>query len=199
MAAGEDAPAGRPGLLGSLAAGYRVRVQRLSTTVIALVGSDADGAAATLTDHANVRILPRTGDPVATWREVVRTRSPFCVITDDPMGEVATAWMELFERREASGRLEVAVAQLREQVRAGSLDLPDVYVALDGATFHLTALQPQAPSRVVPAAGDLPRTLSHLRSGRWWPPLEALTNDLDHRLPEAFATPEADPSPQLLR
>ena len=72
-------------------------------------------------------------------------------------------------------------------------------MALDGATFHLTALQPQAPSRVVPATGDLPRTLSHLRSGRWWPPLEALPTDLDHRLPEAFTTPEADPSPQLLR
>jgi predicted NBD/HSP70 family sugar kinase len=181
-------------------------VQRLTTTVVAIVGPDAEDALESVSGSLNVRAIAPTGDPIATWQQVRRTRRPFCLIADDPLAEVAQAWAAMFADRQATGRLEVAVQQVRQAVRAQTLDLPDFYVVTgealaDRPDFHLAALQPIAPSRVVPAGQALGRTISRLRAGRWWPSIETVTTDLDHRLPDVFTAPDASgpAGGQLLR
>lgn len=164
-------------------------MQRLTTTVVAVVGDAAAGALEALSGAQNVRVVPTSGEPLDTWAAARRTRSPFCAIGDDPLGEVAEAWTALFADRRATGRLEVAVDQTRGRIRAGAVDLPDVYVVAGDSPFHLAALQPACPHRVVPVGDDVHRTVSRLRAGRWWPAADALLADLDRRLPDAFAAP----------
>ena len=175
------------------------RVQRLTSTVVAIVGPRAEDAAATLAAQANVRVLRATGAPLSTWAEVTRTRSPYCVLTDDPL--VAAAWTALFADRSATGALEVAVATLQQRIRAGAVDLPDHYLVLSDASsevsspsFHLTVLHPRASARVTPvdATDRLPRVVSHLRAGRWWPAPSTLLADLERQLPDVFATAGSD-------
>lgn len=166
-------------------------MQRLSTTVVAVIGEAAEDVAAVLRDDGNVRVIPSAGDVVATWAEVVRTRSPFCVITDDPLGAVAAAWDELFRTRSASGTLEVVVSEALSRIRSGTVDLPDFYLVRGEGMFHLAVLQPLAPARVVPVDSDIRRTVSTLGAGRWWPRPEILLDRLERRLPDRFEAPEA--------
>lgn len=173
-------------------------MQRLPTTVVAVVGSHARDALEATPTGMNLRIVQPTDDPVAAWGEVKRSRRPFTLIGDDPLGEVAAAWQRLFEERTATGALEVAVSETTGRVRAGSVDLPDFYLVAGDAPFHLSALAPSAPNRVVPVDGDLGRAVSRLRAGRWWPPIDTLLDRLDHRLPDVFTTPEDRDGPTLV-
>lgn len=168
-------------------------MQRLSTTVIALVGEDAERVAQGVEGGLNLRLLPATGDPLTTWSAVVRTRAPYCAILDDPLAEVAAAWTELFEAREATGALEIAVSGVRARIASGALDLPDYYVVAGDAPFHLSALAQAAVHRVVPIGQDMRRTVAGLRAGRWWPAPASLLDALDHRLPDRLSAPVAAP------
>ncbi|MEE8601317.1 hypothetical protein [Euzebya tangerina] len=172
-------------------------MQQLSTTVVAVVGSQAQPAVQDVAG-ANLRVIAATDDPVTTWAEVRRSRSPFTVITDDPLSEVAQAWSELFASQRSTGRLEVAVREARQRIRAGVLDLPDYYLTAGEAPFHLTVLAPQSAVRVVPLDADVARTVSGLSSGRWWPPPGELLADLDRRLPDRFAAANARDEPSLV-
>ena len=173
-------------------------MQRLRTTVLAVVGAGADAVAHELDAGSNVRRVPGSGDVVAAWAEVRRSARTYTVLTDDPLGAVAAAWEALYDGTGAVGELEVAVARVVGQVRAGTVDLPDAYLVTDDRRFHLSALSPQAPSRVVPVGDDAVAAVRGWRAGRWWPSIEVLLDAVERRLPDRLVTPEDGPGPGRL-
>jgi hypothetical protein len=190
-------------------------VQRISTTVLGLVGSPAAARLRELTgrlgEHGNVRaVLPDADEPpldraVAAWRQAAGAHVPYLVHDADPLAEVAAAWVDRWDGAGDVGRLEVAVQAALQRWRAGSLQLPDYYLVVGAeelpATarhFYLGVLANAAPHRVVVTEDDhdvLVRTVRGLRAGRWWPDLDRLLTDLDRRVPDQLT---ADGSPASL-
>ncbi len=92
------------------------------------------------------------------------------------------------------GEVEVAVQETLARWRAGSIELPDYYLALDAerwAPTHrhwfLGVLHRAAPARVVPVAGnadEVAAALGHLSSGRWWPDLDRLLDGIERTVPD---------------
>lgn len=175
-------------------------MRQLDTTVIALVGADADPWLGALGSLPNVRCLEpsEAGDPVEraslTWRQVVATRRRFTVHAADPLAGVADAWVEFFEHRGAHGDIEVARSQVLERWRSGTLDLPDYYLVVDPAGlgetrrhWYLGVLATCRPSRVVVVTGDEGAVLGGLRglpAGPWWPDLDVLLDSVERTVPE---------------
>ncbi|MGH3666480.1 MAG: hypothetical protein ACRDU8_10415 [Egibacteraceae bacterium] len=175
-------------------------MQRVSTTVIALVGEDAGECAALLGAAANVRaVTPDDADPpldraVHAWREAVKAHIPFLVHDADPLAAVADAWVRWYDQQGVAGDLEVAVSDALARWRARALELPDYYLVLDAESlpptqrhWYLGFLHRSAPHRVVPAAAqadDIARRVASLRAGRWWPDLDRLLDGLDRVVPD---------------
>lgn len=192
-------------------------MQRLSTTVLAVVGADARQAAEALGRAANVRaVLTAPGDqPLERARAALAAAAgasaPYVVHDADPLAEVADAWVRWYDGDGPRGELETAVTAVVARWRAGSVELPDYYLLLDAhgwpATrrhWYLGWLHRHAPARVVPAGADrsaLPTTVSRLRAGRWWPPLDRLLDGADRVAPDEFVAagePGADRRQQPL-
>jgi hypothetical protein len=175
-------------------------VQRLQTTVIALVGRRARDLVEAVGADANARaVLPEAdGDPldraVAAWAAARRSHTPFLLHDADPLAAVADAWVGYYDEAAPVGGLEVAVSATLQRWRAGTLDLPDHYLVVDADTlaptrrhFYLGYLHRAAPTRVVPAAGvpDAVRAaVAGLRAGRWWADLDVLLADVERVAPD---------------
>jgi hypothetical protein len=175
-------------------------MQRISTTVVALVGESTLPVLEGLDRAANVRTVaadpaePPLERAVAAWRSAAGSHRAYLVHDADPLAAVADAWVRFFEQRCAAGELELAVAETLRRWRAGAFELPDYYLVLDGDAFpatrrhwYLGVLHRAAPSRVVPAAGTaaaVREQLGRLAPGRWWPALDRLLEDVDRAVPD---------------
>lgn len=188
-------------------------VQRLSTTVVGLVGSPAPSRlralATALGQGTNVRaVLPEPDTDaldraVAAWRAATAAHVPYLVHDADPLAEVAAAWIDRWDGTGSDGvgdhgRLEVTVQAVLRRWRARSLDLPDYYlvVAPDGLPetarhWYLGVLADAAPHRVAVVEDDdaaMVAALRRLRAGRWWPDLDRMLAELDRRMPDRFVS-----------
>jgi hypothetical protein len=192
-------------------------MQRLSTTVVALVGPGSPAGLQLLEPAANVRVVhPDEGPPldraVAAWREASGTHLPFFVHDADPLAAVGAAWRARFEGTGAAGQLEVATAELLARGRARSLDLPDFYLVagVDDLSplerhWYLGVLGALAPRRVAlgevadtpgrSARGGLAAELRRLPAGRWWPPLDEVVAAVDVAVPDLVALDAAGSDP----
>jgi hypothetical protein len=175
-------------------------MQRISTTVIGLVGEQARARAKGLEGAANIRVeLPEpAASPLeraaAAWQAATSAQAPYLVHDADPLALVADAWTRRFDGQGPVGELEVAIGDILARWRARTIELPDYYLVLDaeslGATrrhWYLGVLHRAAPSRVVPAdatADKLRATIGNLASGRWWPDLDRLLADVDRVVPD---------------
>jgi hypothetical protein len=177
-------------------------MQRLSTTVVAVVGGSQEVVAG-VKGAANVRTLPTSRDEpalqraVAAWGQAARVTAPYSVHDADPLAAVAEAWVRRFDELAPAGELEVAVSETLTRWRAGSMDLPDYYLLVDpeGWTptrrhWYLGYLAGLAPVRVVATHGDLLATIGHLATGRWWPDLDRLLTGIDRIVPDRAGLPE---------
>src|SRR5687768_2237834 len=106
-------------------------MQRVSTTVLAVVGMHARRWAEQLGRAANVRAaLPDPADPpmeraAEALRAAAATKTPFVVSDADPLMVVSRAWERFFDGQAPAGELEVAVADAIGRWRAGDVELPD--------------------------------------------------------------------------
>lgn len=178
-------------------------MQRISTTVVALVGAD-EVTTSSIRQKDNVALCQP--DPsaaaldraVTAWELARRTRIPYFVHDADPLVVVANAWAAYFEGTGPLGELEVAVAETVARWRAGSLELPDYYVVSSPEEWppvrwdwHLGVLAGTNPVRVatVTEPADLVRVLAALPAARWWPPLDELLAGIERALPERAGLP----------
>ena len=175
-------------------------MQRVSTTVIGLVGERARACAEALDRAPNIRAeLPDPATPpldraTAAWQAATGAHVPFLVHDADPLALVADAWVRRFDQQGPAGELEVAVRETVGRWRAKGIELPDYYIVLDPAAWRATRrhwylglLQRAAPSRVVPseaAAETVRARIANLASGRWWPELDRLLADVDRVVPD---------------
>jgi hypothetical protein len=175
-------------------------MQRISTTVISLVGERARECAEGLERAPNVRVeLPDPAAPpleraMAAWQAATGTHLPYLVHDADPLALVAAAWVRRFDEQGPAGELEVAVGETLARWRARTIDLPDYYIVLDPGAWdatrrhwYLGLLHRAAPSRVVPAdpsAAKVQASIAQLASGRWWPDLDRLLADVDQVVPD---------------
>jgi hypothetical protein len=174
-------------------------VQRVATTVVALVGSAARRGVRTVAGAGNVRGV--VADPalapldraVEAWRQAQTAHIPYLVHDADPLQVVADAWARRFDQQGPLGELEVAVADTVARWRERSLELPDYYLVVDGEDlpttlrhWYLGFLSRHAPARVVPVAPSktaLVDRIGHLGAGRWWPDLDRLLQGVERVVP----------------
>jgi hypothetical protein len=177
-------------------------VQRIATTVVALVGEAAPACLDALGRAANVAtVRPDAAAPTleratAAWEAATRTHTTYLLHDADPLETVADAWVRRFnvEQPGPPGELEVAVAETLRRWRARAIELPDYYLVLDPETwvetrrhFYLGILHRAAPNRVVPVIGtpeEVGAQLGGLRSGRWWPEVDQLLDGIDRVVPD---------------
>jgi hypothetical protein len=179
-------------------------VQRVSTTVVGIVGEGARAAVERLGTAANVvAVLPAADRPpleraVAAWDEARRAHVPYLVHDADPLAAVTHAWVARFDEAGPVGDLEVAVTETLARWRAGSIELPDYYVVLDAEELEVTqrhwylgVLHSKATARVIPArdAGHAAAELQRLPTGPWWPALDTLLDGIDQVVPERVGSP----------
>ncbi|MBA2577790.1 MAG: hypothetical protein H0V05_14300 [Euzebyaceae bacterium] len=175
-------------------------MQRVSTTVIALVGGAARDCASELARAANLRaVLPdAAAEPldraVQAWREAKSAHIPYLVHDADPLTVVAASWVDWFTQRAPVGTVEVAVQQTIARWRAQSIEVPDYYLVLDPESldetwrhWYLGFLHRAAPHRVVPvqaAPAAVAARIAHLPAGRWWPDLDRLLDGVERVVPD---------------
>jgi hypothetical protein len=214
-------------------------MRRESSTVVVLVGEVAEGLLAELGRSANVSVArapaagpdqagagrsgtepPGAEEPAAArpgWepgalalREAARRQSPYVIVPEDPLAEVAAAWRAMWDVPGGAGgaaRFEQGAADALAAWQAKRFDLPDYYLIMAaapddaGSDLYLGPLRAARPRRAVVAGiadrpGQAARVLDTLRSlehGPWWPPLDELI-DAARRFYAGGLT-ETQPSP----
>lgn len=189
-------------------------MQRVSTTVVALVGSDAARHSREIGEAGNVlAIVPDDAPPLhraqAAWAAVTATSRTYAVHDADPLLAVVTDWVALFDSAGTRGDLEMSVSDTVARWRARAIELPDFYLVLDAEAlpatvrhWYLGVLRSAAPSRVVPIDATttaVERTLRHLPAGRWWPDVPELLDGIDRVAPDAVAAPPDEGPSALVR
>jgi hypothetical protein len=175
-------------------------MQRVSTTVIAVVGQRARSVLEALAPAVNIRtVLPDPEQPpldraVAAWSAAGGSQAPFLLHDADPLAGVADAWVRWFDEQGPVGELEVAVHQTLARWRSRALELPDYYLVLDPAAWpatrrhwYLGFLHRAAPSRVLVSPdepGQASERIAHLGAGRWWPDLDELLRGVERVVPD---------------
>jgi hypothetical protein len=187
----------------------RRTAQRTSTTVVAVVGTDAAACVERLGRAANVVPIAVDADEppldraVVAWSEAARSHSPYFVHDADPLAAVADAWVRRYDEEGPIGELEVAVVETLARWRVGSIELPDYYLVLDaerwGATrrhWYLGMLHSRAPARVVPVPDPdaAARMLPRLGAGAWWPDLDDLLGGIEQVVPDQLVPGSAGSS-----
>jgi hypothetical protein len=173
-----------------------VRMQRTSTTVVAVLGGEA-ALLTRLGRAANVRAVttdegaPPLERAAAAWDVVTHTATPYLVHDADPLAAVAQAWVRRFDGIGPHGELELAVAETLTQWRQRAFELPDYYLLIDPSDWPATerhwflgVLAPQAPMRVLVADPDVSSSLPRLPTGRWWPELDQLVAGIEQIVPD---------------
>ncbi len=184
-------------------------VQRVSTTVVALVGANQP-TLARLGQMANVALChpdasaPALDRAAYAWGLARRSQATYFVHDADPLVTVAEAWGRYFEGTGLVGELEVAVSDTVGRWRAGSLEIPDYYAVSspDGwlpprRHWYLGMLADACPSRVVVTEEEaaIAARLGTLPAGRWWPELDRLLDGIGRRVPDQARLPDVGDSP----
>jgi hypothetical protein len=179
-------------------------VERISATVVALIGADEE-AVATLAGKANVALHDTgpSGTPIeqaaAAWEAARHAHTPYFVHGADPLAWVGQAWAARFEGTGQVGDLEVAVHETLGRWKAGAVGLPDYYVLCSPEDWapaqrhwYLGFLGAACPLRVVVAGGhaDLATVLMELPAGPWWPDMDRLLARVEHIVPDQARFPE---------
>lgn len=187
-------------------------MQRISATVVALVGAGAQRWAREAGASANVlAVVPDDGDALdralAAWAVAAGSARTYVVHDADPLAGVAHHWVALYDGTGMRGELETAVSEVTARWRGRSVELPDYYLVLDAEDMPATrrhwflgVLRDAAPSRVVPvrsSAAAVDRALAHLPAGRWWPDLPELLTGIDRVAPDAVTTPPTTTTARL--
>ncbi|MFE5672155.1 hypothetical protein ACFQ58_11180 [Agromyces sp. NPDC056523] len=152
------------------------------STTLVVVGGEATIAIDSLAGLANVESASFAEMPDATDVEVVTwsttSHAPFVVHDRDPLGHVASAWVEFYDERSTLGVLQLEIDQVIDQVARHQLRVPDYYVVLEPESLHgtwlhwwLGVLAAASPSRVIPAPGEAPLAglIRRLPTARAWP------------------------------
>ena len=153
------------------------------STTLVVVGEEATTAITSLAGLPNVETASFAAMTEATDAEVVTwtntSHAPFVVHDRDPLGHVASAWVEFYDERSTLGVLQLEIEQLVDAVDRHEIRVPDYYVVLEpeslrGTWLHwwLGVLAAASPSRVIPwAPGDssLAALIRHLPTARAWP------------------------------
>ena len=189
-------------------------MQRVSTTVVALVGPEAAHRARDVGHAANVvAVVPPQDEPleraIAVWRTAAVTSRTYLVHDADPLQEVSASWVALYDGEGRRGDLEMAVVNTVARWQARTIELPDYYLVLAAEDMPATlrhwflgVLRDAAPTRVVPVqptTAAVDRALTHLPAGRWWPDLPDLLAGIDQVAPDAVDTSPVAPEPRPLR
>jgi hypothetical protein len=179
-------------------------MRRETSTVVALVGAITDPLLAELGHSPNVAVvrapalagsdaaaLPAWETGAAALREAARRSSPYVLVADDPLADVAAAWREIWETAggpERPAHFETSAADALMAWQAKRFELPDYYLVIaspqpdgTGADLYLGPLRAARPHRVAAqVAGGTAQaehvldTLRSLPHGPWWPPLDQL-------------------------
>ena len=186
-------------------------MRRLATTVLTVVGTDAEACVRSFTDAANVSVIdpgPEGDRDVlaraqAAWSHTVRSHARYTMHDADPLAAVGAAWAAEFDGAER-GKLDVAVADVLARWRAHSVGLPDYYLVLDPDAlspaekhWYLGVVHRAASHRVVPVEPEsmaVRAAIGRLRAGRWWPDLPAMLDGLSHELPDRVMVGEEAPT-----
>jgi hypothetical protein len=179
-------------------------VERISATVVALIGAD-EKAVAALAGKANVALYsadpsaPRIEQATTAWEAARHAHTPYFVHDADPLAWVGQAWAARFEGTGEVGDLEVAVHDTLARWRAGAVGLPDYYLLCSPDNWppawrhwYLGFLGAACPLRVVVTGGyaDLASALMALPAGRWWPDMDELLAGIEHVVPDQVRFPQ---------
>jgi hypothetical protein len=188
---------------------HHFAMQRVSTTVVALIGPDAARRALEVGRASNVRaVVPDEQPPLdraaAAWADAAATSLTYVVHDADPLRAVVTDWAALYDGTGQRGALETTIADTVTRWRRRTIELPDYYLVLDAEAlpptirhWYLGVLRAAAPIRVVPVtatSGAVERALPRLPAGRWWPDMPDLLDGIDRVVPDAVNL-EASASP----
>lgn len=153
------------------------------STTLVVVGEEATTAITSLAGLANVETATFAAMTEATDAEVVTwtntSHAPYVVHDRDPLGHVASAWVEFYDERSTLGVLQLEIEHLVGAVDRHEVRVPDYYVVLEperirGTWLHwwLGVLASASPKRVIPwAPGDasLVSVIRGLPTARPWP------------------------------
>lgn len=186
-------------------------MERVSTTVVALIGPEASRRALEVGQATNVRsVVPDGEQPLeraaAAWADATATSLTYFVHDADPLRAVVTEWAALYDGTGDRGALATSIAEAVARWRAKTVELPDYYLVLDAETlpatirhWYLGVLRDTAPARVVPVsdtAAAVERTLTRLPAGRWWPDMPDLLDGIDRVVPDAVSLEPPAAHPQ---
>ncbi|RFA10159.1 hypothetical protein B7R54_13765 [Subtercola boreus] len=168
------------------------------STTLVLVGQGSDRALGALGQLANVRAssFPDESDisneQVDRW--VSQSDTPYVVHDRDPLGHVASAWVEFFDDQATLGTLDLEVDRAVAGLAAGELSLPDYYIIIQPETlaptwkhWWLGVLPKAAPTRVIPwneGQTPLSRVLRQLPVGRAWPNPDPWLREVARSVPD---------------
>jgi len=172
------------------------------STTLVVVGEEATTAITALDGLANVEsasFLEATDAEIAKWSAT--SAAPYVVHDRDPLGHVASAWVEFFDDRST---LEVLQLEIDLTVKAAArheISVPDYYVVLQPETLPTTwmhwwlgVLATASPTRVIPwpaADASLADLLRHLPTGRAWPDVERWLPHVVTAIPDRVGLPGA--------
>lgn len=173
-------------------------MRRTSTTVLAVVGDDADAVLDALGRAPNVVTVTPAGDDalsraVEAWSAAQGAHAPWFAHAADPLTNVATAWAAHYDGEGTPGDLEVAIAELLARWRVGSVELPDYYLVSAPERlpttlrhWYLGVLHAAARVRVAPVDAALAAVneVRRLGPGPWWPPLDRMLAGIDRVVPD---------------
>jgi hypothetical protein len=178
-------------------------VQRVSTTVVTLVGA-GESTVGRLGGKANIAVYQpdvaadAMDRAVAAWQRAKRTHTTYFVHDADPLTAVADAWGRYFEGTGPIGELELSVSGTVARWKAGSLELPDYYVVCSPEEWspvrrdwYLGFLASTCAVRVVTQGADVDvaTTLPTLLAARWWPDLDRLLDGIEQVVPDRAGLP----------
>jgi hypothetical protein len=178
-------------------------VQRVSTTVVCVVGAD-DRLIEPLRHKANLAVYqpdasaPALERAVAAWERARHTHTAYFLHDADPLASVADAWARFFQGSGPVGELEVIIGETLARWRARSLELPDYYLLCspeewpdDRRHWYLGVLAGACAFRVVTAGGepDLSSKLPIMPAGQWWPDLDRLLAGVERLPPDQAGLP----------
>ncbi len=169
-------------------------MEQANSTTVVVVGPGSTTVLDDLDRLPNVRAASLAETPDEFAKEFVSAAGTSYVLHDrDPLGHVASAWVEFFDDRVTFDTLELEVDVAREAFRRGEAELPDYYVVLEPETLHgtwkhwwLGVLPDASPRRVLPAAdaASVRRLLKALPTGRLWPDPDGWLPRLRTRVPD---------------
>ncbi|GAA1059180.1 hypothetical protein [Agromyces bracchium] len=170
------------------------------STTLVVVGDEAGAAIGSLAGLANVEsatfaeMTEATDAEVVTWSAT--SNAPFVVHDRDPLGHVASAWVEFYDERSTLGVLQLEIEQVIDAVARHELRVPDYYVVLEpeslrGTWMHwwLGVVAAASPNRVLPwEPGDAPLAglIRRLPTARAWPDVDRWLPGVVKAVPDRF-------------